>query len=446
MNRKICTIGVFAVVAVFCAASVSAQSTGFVKVSNTIEGGAGGVSTARCGNNIVVGFGDVEPASPSSFNGISVSKDGGKTFTDIGTLPSFPPPLNSSDSLNGDQSIACANSKTFYSVSTSTTNDSPSNISSSGIAFSTSTNGGASWSTPMVITSVTTDIEQLFSPVIAVDPTNPLRLYVAYVDTNTGGARACEPLASDTLFVLSSSDGGKTWVGRSQLDVACDNGNGAAPIALPRPSIVVSPGGKVYVAYEFVANLDQPPAIHEIRFTRSVDHGLIFSPPVIVATKAANNALPQLAVDRTTSTHRGTIYLTWSGSPTGTYTDILVSESTDFGHTFSFPSPITPTPAAGTQRFQTNPVLAVDNDGEVSACFYQTPHNAPNSSSVYSYDCAMSFNRAATWQTRQVVSSAPLGYDAVTSDFLLHNEGFFTAFELQASGKRHVVGQKFDLQ
>jgi hypothetical protein len=146
---------VFAVVALFFAAGASAQSTGIVKVSNTIEGGSGGVSAARCGNNVVVGFGDVEPASPSSFNGISVSKDGGKTFTDIGTLPSFPPPLNPSDSLNGDQSIACASSTNFYSVSTSTTHDDPSDISSSGIALSTSTNGGASWSTPFVIASVT---------------------------------------------------------------------------------------------------------------------------------------------------------------------------------------------------------------------------------------------------------------------------------------------------
>jgi hypothetical protein len=445
MNRKICTIGVFAVVAVFCAASVSAQSTGLVKVSNNIEGGAGGVSIARCGNNIVVGFGDVEPAKPSSFNGISISKDGGRTFTDIGTLPSFPLPLNPSDSLNGDQSIACANSTTFYSVSTATTHEGSGGIPTSAVALSTSNNGGASWSTPMAIWSVTTDIEQLFSPVIAVDPTNPLQLYVAYVDVNFGGARACEPLASDTLFVLSSSNGGKTW-GNSQVDVACDNGNGAAPIALPRPTIVVSPGGKVYVAYEFAVNLDQPPAIHEIRFTRSLDKSRNFRPPVIVATKAADNALPQLAVDRTTSTHRGTIYLTWSGSATGTYTDILASESTNFGLSFSFPRPISHNPAAGTQRFQTNPVLAVDNDGEVAACFYQTPHNAPTSSSVYSYDCAMSFNHAATWQTRQVVSSAPVAYDAITSDFLLHNEGFFTAFELQASGKRHVVGQKFDLQ
>jgi len=212
------------------------------------------------------------------------------------------------------------------------------------------------------------------------------------------------------------------------------------------PSIAVSPGGKVYVAYGWIANVFLPPTTREIRFARSLDHGRTFSPPLAVTTETVDRALPKLAVDRTTSTHRGTIYLTWSGSPTGTYTDILASESTNFGLSFSFPRPIIHNSAAGTQRFQTNPVLAVHNDGEVATCFYQTPHNAPTSSSVYSYDCAMSFNHAATWQIRQVVSSAPVGYDAITSDFLLHNEGFFTAFELQASGKRLVVGQKFDLQ
>jgi len=299
----------------------------------------------------------------------------------------------------------------------------------------------------MVIDSVTTDIEFLYTPVIAVDPTNPLRLYVAYVVDIFGSGGPCDPQASDVLFVNSSSDGGKTWVGREQVDVGCGSGGTTpTPTGVTPPSIAVSPGGKVYVAYGWIGNVFLPPTTREIRFARSLDHGRTFSPPLAVTTETVDRALPKLAVDRTTSTHRGTIYLTWSGSSTGTYTDILASESTNFGLSFSFPRPIIHNSAAGTQRFQTNPVLAMHNDGEVATCFYQTPHNAPTSSSVYSYDCAMSFNHAATWQIRQVVSSAPVGYDAITSDFLLHNEGFFTAFELQASGKRLVVGQKFDLQ
>jgi len=182
-----------------------------------------------------------------------------------------------------------------------------------------------------------------------------------------------------------------------------------------------------------------------VRFVRSLDHGITFSKPATISTDIIANSGVQLAVDRSNTAHRGTVYLSWSGTPTETYTDVLVSDSTNFGVAFSFPRPISHAPAAGIQRFQTSPVLAVDNDGEVSACFYQTPHNTPTSSSAYSYDCAMSFTHAATWQTRRVVSSAPVGYDALTSDFFLHNDGFFTAFELQASGKRHVISQKFDL-
>ena len=75
---------------------------------------------------------------------------------------------------------------------------------------------------------------------------------------------------------------------------------------------------------------------------------------------------------------------------------------------------------------------------------HSTPSNHPANSSVYSYNCATSFNHATSWTAQRLVNSAPVGYDAVTSDFLLHGDGFFTAFELQASGQRHVVGEKSD--
>ena len=64
---------------------------------------------------------------------------------------------------------------------------------------------------------------------------------------------------------------------------------------------------------------------------------------------------------------------------------------------------------------------------------------------MYSYNCASSFNHAATWQLQRVANSAPVGYDAVTSDFLTHHDGFFNAFELQTNGVRHVAGQFSDI-
>jgi hypothetical protein len=115
----------------------------------------------------------------------------------------------------------------------------------------------------------------------------------------------------------------------------------------------------------------------------------------------------------------------------------------NFGASFSFPQPISPAPAAGSGRYQANPVIAVDNDGQVADCFYETSNNTPTSSSVYSYSCATSFTYAATWQTQQLVSAAPVGLDAVTSDFLSLNDGFFTAYETQTT-QRLVVGRKAD--
>jgi len=148
-----------------------------------------------------------------------------------------------------------------------------------------------------------------------------------------------------------------------------------------------------------------------------------------------------LAVDRTTSAFRGTIYLTWSGKPRGTTTEVLMSDSLDQGASFSFPRSV----RATSQGTQINPVVAVDNDGQVATCYYVTGTNTPTSSSNYFYNCLTSFNHAATWtQYQKLVTSAPPGFDALTSDFLLHNDGFFTAFEVSASGQSHVVGAKSD--
>jgi hypothetical protein len=269
---------------------------------------------------------------------------------------------------------------------------------------------------------------------------------VAYIDIDRSGFFFNDCFTTTySLDIAKSTDGGKTWNQYSpvRIDHACDSGssNPALVGKLRTPNIVVSPGGKVYVVAEFVGQNGNPNAIH---FLRSTDFGNTFSAPVIVSTDATNNALPQVAVDRTGLRSRGEIYLTWTGSPTGTYTDVLISDSVNFGASFSFPRPISPAPAAGTGRFQSNPVVAVDNDGQVAACYYETPTNSPTSSSVYSYNCKLSFNGAASWQSQRVLSSAPVGFDAVTSDFLLGADGFFTPFELQTSTQRWLVARKAD--
>src|SRR5690348_7467525 len=85
-----CALGVL-----IFAGRASAQWSSSVTVSGAVEpvfGGQSlaGVTSARCGNSVVVGFGDSETDNKISAAGYAVSSDGGKTFADKGTLPADP--------------------------------------------------------------------------------------------------------------------------------------------------------------------------------------------------------------------------------------------------------------------------------------------------------------------------------------------------------------------
>jgi len=467
-KRLVKSIAVPSFAVFLLAASASAQSLfapPSVKVSNVIEGGGGGVSAARCGTGVVVGFGDVEPGKPNSYDGFSYSKTKGATFTDGGTLSV----ASSADfvgsgagffpsNLTTSPAIACSNSTTFYYASAGSVGNPACggvcSVPNASIAVSISRDGGVHWSLPVEAAHQLSDTETFVSPSIAVDPSNPLRVWVAYLhySQNPSGDSAfvfCD-LPGYFIEFAGSSDGGKTWFGGgfpSAIDYSC--GNGASPEhtgALGAPVIVVSPAGAIYIAYEFMKQepLTGKPIRNEIRFLRSLNHGKTFGPPTTVSTDAVALSRVQMAVDRTNSRYHGAIYLTWSGKPSGTYTDVLVSDSLNAGASFSFPRAISANPAANTGRYQTDPVIAVDNDGLVAACFYETPHNQPSHTSVYSYNCGASFNHGATWQAHSIANSVPVGYGALTVDFLLLNDGFFGAYAILSGGKRSVVGKTGD--
>ena len=453
------------------AGSASAQFNGQTLVANVEPGPSGqitaGTSAARCGNTVLVGFGDSDSSFKNSFDGYSISSNGGKSFRDLGVLP-----VSSADnfgfgadglgfsggsdfSATGelDLSVACSNSNILYYSSLFFSNNTPGACPGfpicAAISVSISKDAGSSWTLPIIAAIGSEDSHQFKYPSIAADPANPQRLYVGYWEQN--GA----PIDSDFTFpdcqgnivteirVASSSDGGTTWTPHI-VDHVCDRSSDPERNGdLAGPKIAVSPDGKVYLTYEFLPFHDpNTPAPNEIRFTRSLDQANTFSTPIIASTDAINNAVPHLGVDGSNLGSRGTIYLTWSGSPTGNSTDVLVSDSVDEGVSFSFPRSI----SAGSQaHFQARSVVTVDNDAQVAACFYETPGNSPSSSSVYSYNCATSFNKAASWTVQRLASSAPIGFDAVAGDFLLQNDGFFTSFELQnGSGQRRVFGQSAD--
>jgi hypothetical protein len=410
------------------------------------------VSAARCGNSVVVGFSDTEPNVSNSSDGYAASLDGSKTFRDLGVLPaSTADPGFGPDMLIGQVSLACASPQLFYYASTffaDRPGTFPCDPICTAISVSISTNGGVTWGLPVMAAGNFFDTHSISAPSIAVDPASLPRIYVAYIDDNDVGPfdftfPECDS-SNDVmeLRLARSIDGGRTWT-TGPIDHACGlSSNPETQGTLESPNVVISPGGKVYLTYEFHQETGMPgTGVNEIRFTRSVNEGQTFSPSIVVSKDAIDNARPQLAVDRTTTTFRGAVYLTWSGMPHGTSTEVLMSDSLNQGVSFSFPRSVRGI-SVGTQ---VNPVVAVDNDGQVATCYYVTGTNTPTSSSNYFYNCLTSFNHAATWASYQkLVTSAPPGFDALTSDFLLQNDGFFTAFELPGSTTRKLVGARSD--
>jgi hypothetical protein len=436
-----------------------AQSSRPVKVSNAIEGGRGGVSVARCGDSVVAGFGDQEAAPANSFDGYAVSKNGSKSFNDLGVLPVGSPndPQHSNQTLGnfsntkpGSEALACSSPNLFYAASRYGYAG-PGGDPFTNIAISTSLNGGTKWSLPQIASSGAADIYNFFMPSIAVDPTNAQQLYIAYINLNTGGPDTPDcSFGSTILEFVHSSDGGKTWDGRSdpaiqgrpdmQLDHTCQDG---PAFAISGPIVTVAADGAVYIAYEFQGNADGAgAALHEIRFVRSLDHGQTFSAPTVISSDAIYDNPPQIAVDRSSSSRRGEIYVTWPGSPSGSGSEILASESVDGGVSFSFPAPISAGPS-GSALTQVNPALATDASGMVAACFDQTPSNTPDTNSVYSHLCATSFNNGASWQVQAIDSAVISDVEGLASDFLLRSSGFFTGYRKTSSGQPFVFGEAF---
>src|SRR5215469_1963841 len=152
---------------------------------------------ARCGDSVVVGFNDsgsvletlANGTAGISFSGVAASHDGGASFRDLGFMPPGGSGTNifNADILLGDPSVACSDSSNFYYVQ----NYFPFDPSLGGfgellpsIGISTSHDGGRTWSDPSIVISAPTFADLFGDPQVAVDPSNPKRVYVAYLHDN----------------------------------------------------------------------------------------------------------------------------------------------------------------------------------------------------------------------------------------------------------------------
>jgi hypothetical protein len=208
MSKFVLTcVAVLVATALMAPGSAFAQTSPVFNVSDVIEAPnsqfTGGVSAARCGSNIVVGFEDRESSPTNSSAGYALSRNNGASFSDVGVLPVSQD--NSSgfgqDSLGSDigvdapnngeypaartPSIACVDSSLFYyaTVYYATGNADFKacfgNPECAAISLSISKDGGASWGLPVPVAAQSGDIHDLIFPTISVDPSAPRNLYIA---------------------------------------------------------------------------------------------------------------------------------------------------------------------------------------------------------------------------------------------------------------------------
>ena len=151
-------------------------------------------STAWCGSNVVVGFNDsgsvietfgslLAGINGLSVNGVALSTDEGHTFQDLGSLNPGPDP---SGFLAGDPVIGCADNKTFYYSSLFESGFFPDLLTS--VSVSKSTDGGATFGNPVAAASKSAFTHLLDKDWMAIDPTNPNRVFVTYTDFDGSGA------------------------------------------------------------------------------------------------------------------------------------------------------------------------------------------------------------------------------------------------------------------
>ncbi|MBL8149089.1 MAG: exo-alpha-sialidase, partial [Blastocatellia bacterium] len=307
-----------------------------------------GTSSAVSGQDIVVAYNDIG----TEFSAVSYSNDGGRTWSQT-FIPQF------AEGKNFGSGVVAAGTGLFYYAGLAQ-NRSGATV----IIISRSTDGGRNWSVPIQVfpQNVLGVIQD--KPWIAVDNTNSPNagnVYVGWTEIRASGSR---------IDFAASTDGGKTF----------PNGIALTPFDprfnLQGINIAVGAEGEVYAAW---GDLN----VRGIRFARSANAGQSFAlidTAVSVTTYEligpllnshfSVNGLPSIAVDKSQTSSRGNIYITFNSPVPGKNADkadVFFIRSTDRGASWSSPLRVN-NDIGNTDQFM--PSVAVATDGTVGVMWY----------------------------------------------------------------------------
>ncbi|TMQ69848.1 MAG: hypothetical protein E6K80_10435 [Candidatus Eisenbacteria bacterium] len=260
---------------------------------------------AASGDQVVAAWNDGQGSfTGGAYQGFAWSPDGGQTWTDGGDPPK-PAGLASFRWTSDPVLTVDERSGVFYYAALA---NSDATHNALAVARGRFTGGVFAWQDVQLAREVSNQTALLDKPWIAAD--------------SSGGGGAVDlaytlfTVAGDEIDLQRSADGGATWSAASKLSSAADDGQ----VQAARPAL--GPAGEVYVLWNAIG---QSTAEDFLRLRKSTNHGVSFAAEVTVTGYIANFGtggpgfnrergihFPTIAVDRTSGSHRGRVYVGWT--------------------------------------------------------------------------------------------------------------------------------------
>src|SRR5882724_10834604 len=234
---------------------------------------------------------------------------------------------------------------------------------SADIFFARSSDGGANFSTPV---NLSNDSPASSGQQVTADSAG--NIFVVW-ETDSGGSRG--------ILLSRSLDGGVTFSGPLMVST---NSSGSVS-----PQIAVDLAGNISVVWE-----DDISPSSDISFSHSSDHGATFSPPQSLSHNVGNSNNAQIAVDLA-----GNINVVWQNTSPGNF-DIFFTRSTDGGQNFSALLNVSNSPGASR-----TPRIATDLGGNINVLWAD---NVPPATNTHIY-FARSSNGGASFSAPSSVSN-----------------------------------------
>lgn len=374
------------------------------------------IAVDSTGKHVVVGYNDPSGfnLNPISLSGFAYSDDGGKTFTQGGTLPS-PGTDALADGTRlpqifGDPDIKYLGGSTFIYSSIEfrkfTAHGGPTSTVQT-MCVHRSTDYGHTWTGPYEVRAASNPhglIDMYGNPedaadkeFIDVDPKTGrvLITWTNFTPSAPGGAE---------IRSAYSDNGGLTWSAGTVLGNEVIDGTGSMP--------AFSGDGSAYAVWtQYTGSLY--PYGQNIGYSRSTDGGKTWSKESSLTTDFVTmdqvlgndrvHCFPAIAVDRSPGSHKGNIYVVYANNNNQDGADVSYQRSIDGGLTFSKPVLLDANP--GHDRAQWFPTVAVDKTtGRVSVFYFDqgvaTSGDLMQTTVIYSDDGGVTWTRPSQLSDR----------------------------------------------